>query len=135
MASSLHGVGMPAALYLDQFGAVVRDAFGHYPYHVGSSLTQKSGWRDVDVRLILPDDEYAALMLGDTVHQHSHPKWTALVLAFAALGHAMTGLPIDFQIQQQSKANDEYGGPRSALGVHAQLRTQWRASRSTSTET
>jgi hypothetical protein len=27
----------------------------------------------------------------------------------------MTGLPIDFQIQQQSRANDTYPGPRSAL--------------------
>jgi hypothetical protein len=39
------------------------DTFGHNPYHVGSSLratlTGKGEWRDVDVRLILPDDEFA----------------------------------------------------------------------------
>jgi hypothetical protein len=31
----------------------------------------------------------------------------------------MAGLPIDFQIQQQTRANEEYTGDRSALGVVA----------------
>jgi hypothetical protein len=32
------------------------------------------------------------------------------------LGKAMTGLPIDFQIQQQSLANKAYEGRRSSIG-------------------
>jgi hypothetical protein len=36
-------------------------------------------------------------------------------LAWSMLGRQMTGLPIDFQIQQQTLANDEFDGPRSAL--------------------
>lgn len=111
------GVGMPAHLWLHEFGSQVCFAFGEMPYHVGSSLTLKSGWRDVDVRLILPDDKYDALGLGKPNLPHQNGKWVALCLAFSALGKQMTGLPIDFQIQQQSRANAEFDGPRSALGV------------------
>lgn len=49
--------GMPAGIWLTKFGVIVRDYFGHVPYHVGSSLDRKD-WRDVDVRLILPDNEF-----------------------------------------------------------------------------
>lgn len=41
----------------------------------------------------------------------------SLVIAFSALGKAMTGLPIDFQIQQASWVNAHYTGERSALGL------------------
>jgi hypothetical protein len=106
---------MPAALLLDEFGSQVWAAFGHPPYLVGSALRGKQ-WRDVDVRLVLPDDEYAAMGLGDPRHTHRNAKWVSLVLAYSALGKAMTGLPIDFQIEQQTQANAEHDGPRSALG-------------------
>ena len=115
------GTGMPASLLLDEFGSQVWAAFGHPPYHVGSSLTSKT-WRDVDVRLILPDDEYAAWGFGDDAARPSHnEKWVSFVLAYSALGKAITGLPIDFQIQQQTYANEHYKGPRGALG-HIPLR-------------
>ena len=112
------GVGMPASLHLSEFGSQVWSAFGHPPYLVGSALMGKA-WRDVDVRLILPDDEYAACFPDDPEgkSQHQDGKWVALVMAFAALGKQLTGLPIDFQIQQQSRANALYAGPRSALGI------------------
>ena len=54
-------VGMPQDILLHEFGSQAFFAFGHMPYHVGSSLNNKRDWRDVDVRLILPDDEYAAM--------------------------------------------------------------------------
>ena len=111
------GTGMPASLLLDEFGSQVWAAFGHPPYHVGSSLTKKAGWRDVDVRLILNDEEYEQWGLGDPVRTHHNGKWVSLVLAYSALGNAMTGLPIDFQIQQQSYANEHYKGIRSVLGM------------------
>lgn len=113
------GVGMPQSLLLQEFGSQVWAAFGYPPYHVGSSLTEKT-WRDVDVRLILPDDEYEALGLGSAKgeFQMQNAKWVALCLAFSALGKQLTGLPIDFQIQQQTAANEAYKGPRSALCLH-----------------
>lgn len=99
------------------FGAYVAQAFGHTPYHVGSSLTAKAKYRDVDVRLILPDDEYA-LYFGDPFKPADRPPrehlWNA---AWSAFGKKVTGLPIDFQIQQQTIADttEECKGPRSAL--------------------
>lgn len=106
--------GMPAGLWLVKFAGIVADYFGHSPYQVGSSLHTKE-WRDVDVRLILPDDEFTQ-MFGTNRSSETNPKLSAVTLAFAALGQAMTGLPVDFQIQPQSWANERYGGQvRSAL--------------------
>lgn len=111
------GVGMPAALKLDEFASHVWAAFGDCPYLVGSALINKRGWRDVDVRVLLPDEEYEAMRLGKPEQEHNNDKWIALVLAFSALGREMTGLPIDFQIQQRTYANTRHPGPRSALGM------------------
>lgn len=112
------GVGMPQALLLQDFGRLLYEAFGEIPYHVGSSLTGKS-WRDVDVRLLLDDNIYESSGFDDPVYPHNNPKWVAMVLAFSTLGKQMTGLPIDFQIQQRTFANKQYsqkqGHYRSAL--------------------
>jgi hypothetical protein len=105
---------MPAGIWLTKFGVIVRDYFGHVPYQVGSSLHSKQ-WRDVDVRLILPDEEFADRFGGRDRSAETNPKLAAITLAFAALGQQMTGLPIDFQIQPESHANAVYNGARSAL--------------------
>lgn len=110
------GVGMPQALYLDEFGSQVWSAFGELPCLVGSALRGKV-WRDVDVRLILSDEAYAAMELGDPKLTHRNAKWVSLCMAYSALGKQITGLPIDFQIQQQTLANATHDGPRSALGI------------------
>jgi hypothetical protein len=116
-AKATAGVGMPAQLYLHEFGSKVWDAFGHPPYLVGSVLTSKA-WRDVDVRLMLEDAEYEMMFPGvkDFHAEHDCPKWIALCLAFSALGEKMTGLPIDFQVQRRDEANRLYDGPRSMIG-------------------
>jgi hypothetical protein len=110
------GVGMPAAIYLDEFGWQVYCAFGSYPYLVGSALKGKE-WRDVDVRLLIDDDEYESMGLGQPGRGQENAKWTSLVMAYSALGAKITGLPIDFQIQQMTYANVNNKGPRSALGI------------------
>jgi len=118
------GVGMPYSLLLQEFGEHVRRAFGgHMAYHVGSSLREKSGWRDVDVRLILPDEDYAQMGLGDPERGPENKRWVSLVLAWSCFGKHLTGLPIDFQIQQRSYANnnDANKGNRSALFVVCNL--------------
>jgi hypothetical protein len=50
---------------------------------------------------------------------HHHPMYVALCLAFSALGKKMTDLPIDFQIQKLSWANEKFPGPgkRSSIGI------------------
>lgn len=100
------GVGMPHALYLDIFGRIVHGAFGEYPYLVGSATSGKQ-WRDVDVRLILGDEDYARL-IGDVQHEAANPRWQSFNLAYASLGKQLTGLPIDFQIQQRTDANTKF---------------------------
>lgn len=114
--------GNPQTIWLHKFGEIVHDAFGATPYQVGSSLISKD-WRDVDVRLLLPDEEFEALF-GVPQSAEVNKKLAAFTLAFAALGKQMTGLPIDFQIQPLSHANDKYGGEaRSALiQIHPEFR-------------
>jgi hypothetical protein len=105
---------MPQGIWLNKFGVIVEQVFGHIPYQVGSSLKSKE-WRDVDVRLILPDDEYDALF-GKARLNYRDPKFAGLTLAFAALAKEMTGLPVDFQFQRQTHANKVYGDqPRDPL--------------------
>jgi len=111
------GVGFPETLLLHEFGSQVWFAFGAMPYHVGSSLTEKTGWRDVDVRLMLDDETYTSMGLGDPKYPHENGKWVALCRAFCLLGKEMTGLPVDFQIQQCTKANKDFPNQgRSAIG-------------------
>lgn len=107
-------VGSPEAFYLDEFGSQVWNVFGGPPYHVGSSTTKKK-WRDVDVAMILDDKDWSRWELGQDPRR-PNAKCAALCMAFSELGKRMTGLPIDFKIQQQTDANRRFKGTRFALG-------------------
>lgn len=78
-------------------------------YLVGGVLTDQH-YSDVDIRLIMPDDIYAA--------RYDDKKRKYLNLAVSLWGQKVTGLPIDFQIQPQSLANERYPGAarRQAIG-------------------
>jgi hypothetical protein len=84
----------------------IRDAFAT-PYLVGSVFTRRDP-RDIDVRVILPDDD---AMLADPGRRD--------VVEHAITAHltAVTGLPIDFQFQSTTEAA-QYTGRRSALGLY-----------------
>jgi hypothetical protein len=115
-----NGIGPEAATKLGWFARVVHEFFGEYPFHVGSSLKCSLGlaesWRDVDVRLILPDEHFDALFGELTEPRCLNLKWNAACLAFNALGKDITALYIDFQIDRMTEANEDYGDePRSAL--------------------
>lgn len=112
------GIGMPATLHLDAFGREIEEAFGRLPYLVGSAAVGKT-WRDVDVRLILPDDEFDALFPGHMRPSRCDGKWALICAGIAELGRLRTGLPIDFQIQRQTEANELYDGVRHALGLYS----------------
>jgi hypothetical protein len=77
----------------------IRLLFGRFPYLVGSAL-----------RLILADDEFDA--------EWSDPVKVRLMnRALSTWGQRETGLPIDFQIQRQSNANERWpGGVRNPMG-------------------
>lgn len=81
---------------------------GHGPYLVGSVQERSAGPQsDVDIRLILVDEHYDALMAGT-------PPGFATLLDFAlgAYVRELTGLPIDFQVQRMTEANAKHGRPK-----------------------
>ena len=117
-------VGQPQGMLLNQFGEILEAAFGEVAYHVGSSTSMEKGtnhWRDVDVRLMLDDDVWESMGLGNPENPHTNPKWRAFCIVFSKYGQQLTGLPIDFQLQQRTHANKNYGRAkgcsRSALIV------------------
>lgn len=102
---------------LNRFGAYVYDAFGEPPFLVGSAI-RKPDYRDVDVRLILDDDDFAARFGEITKPRYENACWNAHCIAWTHFGQRITGLVIDFQIDQMTQANEEYGGhERQALGI------------------
>ena len=115
---------VPAAAYFNLNAAcrVVNEALSSDGYgccfHVGSSLA-RAGYRDVDVRFIMKDDAFARLF-GETERAPQvNALWSVMCSGIACWLQRQTGLPVDFQIQQMTRANREYGGaehPRSALG-------------------
>lgn len=91
----------------------VTEALGHHPYLVGSAITYPH-WRDVDIRSIIPDDEFDALFGG------REQIWGLFSFAVSGLLSAMTGLPVDYQVQRMTQANTNYpDGERHALGFRA----------------
>jgi len=96
---------------LDRACRMVRLAFDT-PYLVGSAgIGGTANWRDVDVRLILDDDEFARVC-------PTLQRWELLSLAIGDYLRRETGLPVDFQIQRMTEANEKHGGkPRNPLGM------------------
>lgn len=98
---------------LDRACGLITAAFGTGSvYLVGTAgIGGHSGYRDVDVRLILDDDEF-------DVTCPTRERWALLCLTIGAWLRAETGLPVDFQVQQVTTANDRHGGkPRNPLGM------------------
>jgi len=93
----------------------IREVFGGFsgPFLVGSVQERTAGpGSDVDLRLILDDDAYDALMAGT-------PNGFATLLDFALSAYVreQTDLPVDFQVQRMTEANDRHGGKqRNPLG-------------------
>jgi len=73
-------VHAPSLFLLSQACIPLVQAFD-VPYLVGSSL-QRPDFRDVDVRLILPDEEYDALFPGSErgIRGMLHARWSVIVL-------------------------------------------------------
>lgn len=84
---------------------------GGPPYLVGTAADgSASAYRDVDVRLILDAEEFAAACPAQA-------RWELLCLAVSAYLRERTGLPVDFQIQRTTEANARFSGIRNPLGM------------------
>ena len=92
----------------------VLNGFGFGTYHVGSSL-MKPDYHDVDLRCIMPDDEFDAMFPMDAGDHSS--RLTFLNSAVSEWIAARTKLPIDFQFQRATQANAEFTGRRNGVGM------------------
>lgn len=108
-------LGFPARVDLERWATHLRDVFEATPYHVGSSLKEKRDWHDVDVVVLVSDEQWEQLRFGMPGRENN--RWAAVCAAFSHWGRAVTGLPIDFKVQQVSYANEKFDGMRSALGI------------------
>jgi hypothetical protein len=97
---------------LDQACERVWGAFNGPTYLVGTA--QNGGpYRDVDVRTILPDEEFDRLF-GD----NGAALWSLVCMSVGRWLADTTGLPVDYQIQRQTEANEKYpNGGRNPIGT------------------
>lgn len=99
---------------LNEACKTIRAAFGAYPYLVGTAgIGSAKSHRDVDVRLILGDERFDELF-----RDGGQPLWELLSLSIGAWLRERTGLPIDFQVQRMTEANERHGQKaRNPLGT------------------
>lgn len=109
-------LGVPEVYNLNAACILINQAFDSFGcYLVGSSLEAKD-YRDVDIRMILDDQEYAKLFPGplDSIYNGRLALMNASVSEWLK---ARTGLPIDFQFQQRTDANENHKSQRNAMGL------------------
>lgn len=123
MTERAHWLGAPEAFHLDLLCRAVNEAFenrGYGCFLVGSSMERRD-WRDVDVRYIMRDEEFDRMfpeIAGDAEGSWARcATWSLICGAISEWLAKRSGLPIDFQIQRMTQANEQYQGPRNALGV------------------
>lgn len=87
------------------------------PYLVGSAIERRD-YRDVDVRVLLADDEFDRLFPGASPAPQHNALWSLLCASISDWLASATGLPVDFQVQRQTDANEQYRGERMPLGIY-----------------
>lgn len=113
-------IGAPACFALELACKHINDAFGGFHCYVVGSALERPDWRDIDVRLILGDDEFDHEFPGTRENGtwEFDPKWLLLTVSLSSWLHQQTGLPVDFQIQPQTHANERHAGQRNPVGLH-----------------
>jgi hypothetical protein len=103
-----------AQLYnLDSACRLIPRAFdGEVAYLVGTAADgHAASYRDVDVRLMLDDAEFASAC-------PTLARWEFLCVSASAWLTERTGLPVDFQVQRADLANERFAGQvRNPLGM------------------
>lgn len=105
----------PHFFNLDMACRSLVDAFGVCIYLVGSSIERRD-FGDVDVRAIMRDEEYERLM-PSTDEGLRRARLILLNASISLWLSKRSDLPVDFQIQRQTIANEDFNGPRQALGI------------------
>ena len=118
----------------------VEDAFGGENAWLVGSVLERADWRDVDIRIIIDDEHYRRLFRPlvndvDGTAVGVLDQFRMLIqTAISAMLRESTHLPVDFQIQSQTEAN-QYEGKRNPLTlrpyINPDFQPQWmRANRS-----
>lgn len=113
-------IGAPAGFALTQCCQIVNDAFGNYGCYLVGSALERPDWRDVDIRFIMPDEQFNTLFPSAHVKSamwECDPRWLLLNISISQWMRSVTGLPVDFQIQPQSFANARHPYHRHAFGL------------------
>ncbi len=108
-------IGAPEGYNLNNVAAILNEAFGLHNYLVGSALTTRD-FRDVDIRCILDDADFDRLF-GPAKNYSTNAFWSLICSAISEWISNRTNLKIDFQIQRQTDANNQYDGKRQCLGI------------------
>lgn len=112
----------PQIFNLNAACVLINEAFGngYGVYLVGSCLTKRD-YRDVDVRLILSDEEFEKRYPGAAGRPDLIAAWALECASISCWLNKQTGLPVDFQIQSQKLANEQFstkvGHMRHHLGM------------------
>lgn len=116
-----HYLGVTQFIELRYAAAVVKGVFNESfgIYLVGSAGTSKD-WRDVDVRQIIGDEEFER-RFGEFIEPYDrNPFLRAFNLSVSAWMQKACGLPVDYQVQPITKANELYPTPehrRNSIGL------------------
>lgn len=110
-------VGAPAVFALELACRDICGAFDGYGCYLVGSALDRPDWRDVDVRFIMEDCKFAALFPKAGQHWEQDTRWLLITVSISERLSKVTGLPIDFQIQPQTHANERHKGNRHAIGI------------------
>jgi hypothetical protein len=102
---------------LDQACRDICEAFGGYGCYLVGSALDRPDWRDIDVRFIMSDEDFAVLFPCAGQHWEHDARWLLLTISISERLSKVSGLPIDFQFQPQTHANERHQGRRHALGI------------------
>lgn len=115
--SKVSHIGAPAVFALELACRDICEAFDSYGCYIVGSALARPNWRDVDVRMIMADEEFAKLFPAAGQHWEHDARWLLLTVAISERLSKVTGLPIDFQFQPQTHANERHKGQRNAIGM------------------
>ena len=110
-------IGVPAVFALELACRDICDAFDGYGLYLVGSALERPDWRDVDLRYIMSDAEFTKLFPDAGQHWEHDARWLLLTISISERLSKITGLPIDFQFQPQTHANERHRGPRHAIGL------------------
>jgi hypothetical protein len=114
---------VPAPHYfnLNHACLIINRAFDGFGCYLVGSATRTRDYRDVDIRYIMADDAFDRMFRKSGNTYHFDPLWSLMCASFSLWLSQQSGLPIDFQIQRQTQANEEHsvkdGHERQAIGL------------------